>query len=89
MTKSAFQERNNQFVDNIFERINRIMAKSYDPFVVMLSSGTPVKDTKHGPTTAASVSQTTKTKSNTKPKSKDKVKATTTKAPAFIPHKKL
>lgn len=81
VTKTAFQERNNQFVDNIFQRINRIMAKSYDPFVVMLSSGTPVKDIKYGSTTSATVSKTTKNKNTNKSKTKDKVKSTTIRAP--------
>lgn len=90
----AFQERNNQFVDSIFERINRIMAKSYDPFVVMLSNGNPPsKDNKHASTTVAPVAQANKNK-NTKTKSKDKAKTTTTKTPVIhkespLPPKKL
>ncbi|XP_075162467.1 uncharacterized protein LOC142235114 isoform X2 [Haematobia irritans] len=37
MTGDAFQERNNQFVDAIFARINRIVSDNYDPFVVQLT----------------------------------------------------
>ncbi|XP_061402725.1 serine/threonine-protein kinase pakF-like, partial [Musca vetustissima] len=37
MSGDAFQERNNQFVDAIFARINRIVSDNYDPFVVQLT----------------------------------------------------
>lgn len=43
MSSDAFQERNNQFVDAIFARINRIVSDNYDPFVVQLNGRSTVK----------------------------------------------
>lgn len=55
MSSDAFQERNNQFVDAIFARINRIVSDNYDPFVVQLNGRSTVKhDTKSASTSATS-----------------------------------
>ena len=59
MTSDAFQERNNQFVDAIFARINRIVSDNYDPFVVQLNGRSTVK---HDIKSSASTATTTVTK---------------------------
>ncbi|XP_058985710.1 dentin sialophosphoprotein [Musca domestica] len=59
MTSDAFQERNNQFVDAIFARINRIVSDNYDPFVVQLTGrSAAVHDVKHNSHTTGSSSST-------------------------------
>ncbi|XP_073838320.1 ectodermal [Musca autumnalis] len=62
MSSDAFQERNNQFVDAIFARINRIVSDNYDPFIVQLTGrSAAAHDVKHSPHTATSGTSSTKT----------------------------
>ncbi|XP_059217451.1 uncharacterized protein LOC106093770 isoform X2 [Stomoxys calcitrans] len=68
MTSDAFQERNNQFVDAIFARINRIVSDNYDPFVVQLTgrSASASHDVKHHAGTGATLTKASANPNRTK-----------------------